>query len=106
MRPQTSDNGPINNCPKAIPKRKIVTEFSIRTMGTLKYCAITGKAGRYISMDIEPIAVRMPNVSIINRVYLAVVFGAMGWFTKIIKKNENSNQIVLLKIYFTNSSLL
>ncbi len=77
MRPHTSDNGPMNNCPKAIPKRKTVTEFSILTMGTSKYRAITGKAGRYISMDIDPMAVRMPSVRIINRVYRVVVMGVV-----------------------------
>ena len=39
------------------------------TIGTLKYAAITGKAGRYMSIEIEPIAVRIPSVSVIKKVF-------------------------------------
>ena len=53
-RPSESDIGPMKNCPNAMPAMNMVRVSW--TIGSVvpKSCAMTGKAGRYVSMDSGP----------------------------------------------------
>jgi hypothetical protein len=54
--------GPYNSCPTDIPMKKLDKDNVTRATDVCKLLAISGKAGKYMSIDNGPIAVRKPNI--------------------------------------------
>ncbi len=62
--PKRSSNGPYNNCPAAIPMKKLDNDNVTCATVVCKPFAISGNAGKYISMEKGPIAERKPSMRI------------------------------------------
>ena len=60
--PKRSSNGPYNNCPKEIPIKKLDNESVTCATVVCRPLAMSGNAGRYISIENGPIAVSKPNM--------------------------------------------
>jgi hypothetical protein len=62
--PKRSSNGPYNNCPTEIPIKKLDSESVTCATVVCRFFAISGNAGKYISMENGPIAVSIPSIRI------------------------------------------
>src|SRR5678815_4990015 len=60
--PKRSSNGPYNNCPKEIPIKKLDNESVTSATVVCKPLAMSGNAGRYMSIEKGPIAVSKPSI--------------------------------------------
>ena len=64
FRPNLSNKGPYNNCPTEIPtKKEDKDNITLETL-VCKPSAMFGNAGKYISIDKGPIAVKRPKIKI------------------------------------------
>jgi hypothetical protein len=62
FRPNLSSNGPYNNCPTEMPMKKDDNDNITLETVVCSPLAILGKAGRYMSIDKGPIAVKRPKI--------------------------------------------
>jgi hypothetical protein len=60
--PNRSSNGPYNNCPAEIPIKKLDSDSVTRATVVCRFFAISGKAGKYISIEKGPMAVSIPRI--------------------------------------------
>ena len=60
--PNLSSNGPYNNCPTEMPTKKLDKESVTCATVVCNPLAISGNAGRYISIENGPIAERSPRI--------------------------------------------
>jgi len=62
FRPNLSSSGPYNNCPAEIPIKKLDRDNITFATLVCRLLAMSGKAGKYMSMEKGPMAVSKPNM--------------------------------------------
>ena len=71
--PNLSSSGPYNNCPKAIPIKKLDNEREMCATVVCRSLAIAGNPGRYISIENGPMAESSPRMSIVKNLFFPFI---------------------------------
>src|SRR5262245_50352348 len=99
--PKRSSSGPYNNCPKEMPMKKLDNERVTSATLVCKPFAMSGNAGRYISIENGPIAVSKPSIVMSwNLLLLRLLFISCQWYKDIgIKLRHNFQTVTAGTLY-------